>query len=134
MIAVFYFSVRSKNFINNSSAICGSKLPVGSPAIIFRLLINACAIAILFYSPPDHLPGILYCLFSSLISSKKTYVCILFAFTLVCTKTFSSFFYIIYIFTEQSRVSEKPDNIMKKMVEGRIRKFLEEIVFRSLSY
>lgn len=32
------------------------------------------------------------------------------------------------IFTEQSRVSGKPDNIIEKMIEGRIRKFLEEIV------
>lgn len=32
------------------------------------------------------------------------------------------------IFTEQSRNSGKPDNIIEKMVEGRIRKFLEEVV------
>ncbi len=32
------------------------------------------------------------------------------------------------IFVEQSRASGKPDNIIEKMVEGRIRKFLEEIV------
>lgn len=32
------------------------------------------------------------------------------------------------IFTEQSRASGKPDNIIEKMIEGRIRKFLEEIV------
>lgn len=32
------------------------------------------------------------------------------------------------IFTEQSRESGKPDNIIEKMIEGRIRKFLEEIV------
>lgn len=32
------------------------------------------------------------------------------------------------IFTEQSRESGKPDNIIEKMVEGRIRKFLEEVV------
>ncbi|NRB11488.1 MAG: elongation factor Ts [Rickettsiaceae bacterium] len=32
------------------------------------------------------------------------------------------------IFTEQSKASGKPDNIIEKMVEGRIRKFLEEIV------
>lgn len=31
------------------------------------------------------------------------------------------------IFTEQSRESGKPKNIIKKMIEGRIRKFLEEI-------
>ena len=32
------------------------------------------------------------------------------------------------IFTEQSRASGKPDNIIEKMIEGRIRKFLEEVV------
>jgi elongation factor Ts len=32
------------------------------------------------------------------------------------------------VFTEQSRASGKPDNIIEKMIEGRIRKFLEEIV------
>ncbi|MDP4708588.1 MAG: translation elongation factor Ts [Rickettsiaceae bacterium] len=32
------------------------------------------------------------------------------------------------IFTEQTRESGKPDNIIEKMIEGRIRKFLEEIV------
>ncbi len=32
------------------------------------------------------------------------------------------------IFTEQSRASGKPDEIIAKMIEGRIRKFLEEIV------
>jgi elongation factor Ts len=32
------------------------------------------------------------------------------------------------IFTEQSRASGKPDNIIEKMIDGRIRKFLEEIV------
>lgn len=32
------------------------------------------------------------------------------------------------IFTEQSRASGKPDAIIEKMIEGRIRKFLEEIV------
>ena len=32
------------------------------------------------------------------------------------------------IFTEQSRASGKPDNIIEKIIEGRIRKFLEEIV------
>jgi len=32
------------------------------------------------------------------------------------------------IFTEQSRASGKPDDIIAKMIEGRIRKFLEEIV------
>lgn len=32
------------------------------------------------------------------------------------------------IFTQQSRASGKPDNIIEKMIEGRIRKFLEEIV------
>lgn len=32
------------------------------------------------------------------------------------------------IFTEQARNSGKPDNIIEKMVEGRIRKFYEEVV------
>lgn len=32
------------------------------------------------------------------------------------------------IFTEQSRASGKPDNIIEKMIDGRIRKFLEEVV------
>lgn len=32
------------------------------------------------------------------------------------------------IFTHQSRASGKPDDIIEKMIEGRIRKFLEEIV------
>jgi len=32
------------------------------------------------------------------------------------------------IFVEQTKASGKPDNIIEKMVEGRIRKFLEEIV------
>lgn len=32
------------------------------------------------------------------------------------------------IFTEQARQSGKPDNIVEKMVEGRIRKFYEEVV------
>jgi elongation factor Ts len=32
------------------------------------------------------------------------------------------------IFTEQSKASGKPDNIIEKMVEGRIRKFYEEVV------
>ena len=32
------------------------------------------------------------------------------------------------IFTQQTRESGKPDNIIEKMIEGRIRKFLEEIV------
>ena len=32
------------------------------------------------------------------------------------------------IFTEQSKTSGKPDNIIEKMIEGRIRKFLEEVV------
>lgn len=31
------------------------------------------------------------------------------------------------IFTEQSKASGKPDNIIEKMIDGRIRKFLEEI-------
>lgn len=32
------------------------------------------------------------------------------------------------IFSEQARASGKPDNIIEKMVEGRIRKYMEEIV------
>jgi elongation factor Ts len=32
------------------------------------------------------------------------------------------------IFTEQSKASGKPDNIIEKMIDGRIRKFLEEVV------
>ncbi len=32
------------------------------------------------------------------------------------------------VFTEQSRASGKPDDIIAKMIDGRIRKFLEEIV------
>lgn len=32
------------------------------------------------------------------------------------------------VFVEQSRSSGKPDNIIEKMIEGRIRKYLEEIV------
>ncbi len=32
------------------------------------------------------------------------------------------------IFTEQARESGKPDNIIEKMVEGRLRKFFEEVV------
>ncbi len=32
------------------------------------------------------------------------------------------------IFTDQARASGKPDNIIEKMVEGRIRKFYEEVV------
>lgn len=32
------------------------------------------------------------------------------------------------VFTEQSKASGKPDNIIEKMIEGRIRKFLEEVV------
>jgi elongation factor Ts len=32
------------------------------------------------------------------------------------------------IFTDQSKASGKPDNIIEKMVEGRIRKFYDEIV------
>lgn len=38
------------------------------------------------------------------------------------------------IFTEQSRASGKPDNIIEKMIEGRIRKFLEEIVLLDQIY
>jgi elongation factor Ts len=38
------------------------------------------------------------------------------------------------IFTEQSRASGKPDNIIEKMIEGRIRKFLEEIVLLDQAY
>ena len=38
------------------------------------------------------------------------------------------------IFTEQSRASGKPDNIIEKMIEGRIRKFLEEIVLLNQTF
>jgi elongation factor Ts len=38
------------------------------------------------------------------------------------------------IFTEQSRASGKPDSIIEKMIEGRIRKFLEEIVLLDQLY
>jgi elongation factor Ts len=32
------------------------------------------------------------------------------------------------VLTEQARASGRPDNIIEKMVEGRIRKFYEEVV------
>src|SRR5690606_26124367 len=32
------------------------------------------------------------------------------------------------IFTEQARASGKPDNVIEKMIEGRLRKFYEEVV------
>lgn len=38
------------------------------------------------------------------------------------------------VFTEQSRASGKPDNIIEKMVEGRIRKFLAEVVLLEQSF
>lgn len=38
------------------------------------------------------------------------------------------------VFTEQSRASGKPDNIIEKMIEGRIRKFLEEIVLLNQTF
>lgn len=38
------------------------------------------------------------------------------------------------VFTEQSRASGKPDDIIEKMIEGRIRKFLEEIVLLNQTF
>lgn len=38
------------------------------------------------------------------------------------------------IFIEQARKSGKPDNIIEKMVEGRMRKFFEEVVLMSQSF
>ena len=38
------------------------------------------------------------------------------------------------VFTEQARESGKPDNIIEKMVEGRIRKFYEELVLLSQAF
>ena len=38
------------------------------------------------------------------------------------------------IFTEQARESGKPDNIIEKMVEGRMRKFYEEVVLLKQSF
>jgi elongation factor Ts len=38
------------------------------------------------------------------------------------------------VFTEQARESGKPDNIIEKMVEGRIRKFYEESVLLSQAF
>ncbi|MGE3622336.1 MAG: translation elongation factor Ts [Bdellovibrionales bacterium] len=38
------------------------------------------------------------------------------------------------IFTEQARASGKPDNIIPKMVEGRIRKYYEEVVLLEQTY
>jgi len=38
------------------------------------------------------------------------------------------------IFTEQARESGKPDNIIEKMVEGRMRKFFEEVALISQSF
>ncbi|PCJ25359.1 MAG: elongation factor Ts [Rickettsiales bacterium] len=38
------------------------------------------------------------------------------------------------IFTKQSKASGKPDNIIEKMIEGRIRKFLEEIVLLNQTF
>jgi elongation factor Ts len=38
------------------------------------------------------------------------------------------------IFTEQARESGKPDNIIEKMVEGRLRKFYEEVVLLKQSF
>jgi len=38
------------------------------------------------------------------------------------------------VFTEQAKESGKPDNIIEKMVEGRIRKFYEEVVLVSQSF
>ena len=38
------------------------------------------------------------------------------------------------IFVDQARASGKPDNIIEKMVEGRIRKFYEEVVLLAQSF
>ena len=38
------------------------------------------------------------------------------------------------VFIEQSRASGKPDNIIEKMVEGRMRKFFEEVALLSQSF
>ena len=38
------------------------------------------------------------------------------------------------IFSEQARASGKPDNIIEKMVEGRLRKFYEEVVLLSQAF
>lgn len=38
------------------------------------------------------------------------------------------------VFAEQAKASGKPDNIIEKMVEGRIRKFYEEVVLVSQSF
>jgi elongation factor Ts len=38
------------------------------------------------------------------------------------------------IFTEQARASGKPDNVIEKMIEGRLRKFYEEVVLLKQSF
>ncbi len=38
------------------------------------------------------------------------------------------------VFTEQARASGKPDNIIEKMVEGRLRKFYQEVVLLQQSF
>merc|ERR1712224_496762 len=38
------------------------------------------------------------------------------------------------IFSEQARESGKPDNIIEKMVEGRIRKFYEEVTLTKQAF
>ena len=38
------------------------------------------------------------------------------------------------IFTEQARASGKPENVIEKMIEGRIRKFYEEVVLLKQSF
>ncbi len=38
------------------------------------------------------------------------------------------------IFTEQARESGKPDNVIEKMIEGRLRKFMEEVVLGKQSF
>lgn len=40
----------------------------------------------------------------------------------------------VAIFSDQAKASGKPDNIIEKMVEGRIRKFYEEVVLLSQSF
>lgn len=38
------------------------------------------------------------------------------------------------IFSEQARASGKPENIIEKMIEGRIRKYYDEVVFEEQAY
>ena len=38
------------------------------------------------------------------------------------------------IFTEQAKASGKPENIIEKMVEGRVRKYYDEVVLEEQAY